>query len=392
LAKTVITKSTPVKGDIGAVYDLLLSKLHKLGYEESSTVWPTEIEVKKGKGGMFAKSLKDAKTVLKATLVQASGNVNIMFEYTLSVPSSFVDKDDNVIEQEFKKLRHQLSGTLSQKEKLCDVCLSPINSEENYCTNCGRSADKPKDVEKAGEQQVIFDPNKIPFGIKSVDDSLYGGIPKNSVVLITSQTCEEKDNLITKFVETGLDESGIVVYIASDFKMDKKEQISKNPEFFEVICNAQAQVRRTSEKGDMHCIKVSGVERLNELSVAMATMLNNISRESDFEKKPKRIVIDILSDMLLSNQSVNTRKWLRETITKLKIKGFTILALLNPHMHAKEETQALLDLFDGQINIYEKDVEGNSMVFMQVKRMNNTKYSTKETILERENLWVSTSD
>ena len=96
--------------------------------------------------------------------------------------------------------------------------------------------------------------------------------------------------------------------------------------------------------------------------------------------------------MLLSNQSVNTRKWLRETVTKLKAKGFTILALLNPHMHTKEETQALLDLFDGQISLFEKDIQGNTRIFMQVKRMNNTKYSSKDTILIKENLWVGASE
>ena len=284
MAKTVITKSTPARGDIGAVYDLVLKKLHDLGYEESSTVWPTEIEVKRGKGGMFAKSLADAKTVVKATLVQASETVNIMFEYTLSVPSSFVDKDDNLIEKEFKKLKHELSGTMAQKEKLCDVCLSTINANENFCRNCGRSADKPK-TSQSGEQDVVFDPNKIHFGIKLVDDALYGGIPKNSVVLITSPTCEEKDNLITKFVESGLDENGIVVYLSSDFKMDQNERIVKNPKFYEIICNAQAEVRKTEEKGDMHCIKISGVERLNELTASITTMLNNVSQVNDFEIK-----------------------------------------------------------------------------------------------------------
>lgn len=391
MGKTVITKSTPAKGDIGAVYDLVLKKLHELGYEDTSTIWPTEIVAKRGKGGMFAKSLDDAKTEIKTTLVQSSENVNIMFEYTLNVPSSFVDKDDNIIEKEFKKLKHELSGTMSQKAKLCDVCLSPINADENFCRSCGRSATKSKNSE-SGEQEVIFDSNKIHFGIKMVDDALYGGIPKNSVVLITSPASEEKDNLLTKFVESGLDENGIVIYLASDFKMAQNDRISNNPEFFEIICNAQAEVRRTEQKGDMHCIKISGVERLNELTSSITTMLGNVSKQDDFDNKQKRIVIDVLSDMLLSNQSVNTRKWLRETITKLKAKGFTILALLNPHMHTKEDTQALLDLFDGQINIYEKEIHGNSRFFMQVKRMNNSKYSSKETILIKENLTIETSE
>lgn len=105
-------------------------------------------------------------------------------------------------------------------------------------------------------------------------------------------------------------------------------------------------------------------------------------------KKHKGLVLDILSDILLSNQSVNTRKWLRETITKFKQKNFTILATLNPHMHSKEDTQSLLDLFDGQIEIYEKEIENETRMFMRVKRLNNSRYSSKEIMLVRENLLI----
>ena len=91
--------------------------------------------------------------------------------------------------------------------------------------------------------------------------------------------------------------------------------------------------------------------------------------------------------MLLSNQSVNTRKWLRETFTKFKTENFTILAVLNPFMHSKEETHALLDLFDGQIDIYEKEAQGLSRMFMRVKRMSNSRFGSKETVLIRDTLW-----
>ncbi len=57
-------------------------------------------------------------------------------------------------------------------------------------------------------------------------------------------------------------------------------------------------------------------------------------------------------------------------------------------MHAKEEVQALLDLFDGQIELYEKDIEGNTKMYMRVKRMKNSRYSTRETELIRENMWI----
>jgi KaiC/GvpD/RAD55 family RecA-like ATPase len=134
-------------------------------------------------------------------------------------------------------------------------------------------------------------------------------------------------------------------------------------------------------------VKVKGVENLTELSLALTSLLNNIPFKEQ-SSKPRRFVFDVLSDMLLSTQSVNTRKWLRETVTKFRVKNFTIIALLNPYMHSKEEVHALLDIFDGQIDLFEKEKEDTNRIFMRVKRMNNTKYSSKEVELAREDLWI----
>ena len=391
MGKTVITKNATAQGDIGAVFDVLKKNVEAVGFEEISTIWPTELEFKRGKGGMFATKIKDVKTVLKISLVQAAANVNLLFEYTLGVPSSFMDKNDNHIEDEFRKLKHGLSGIAApQEDKICDVCLTPILRGENFCRSCGRSSQRNL-TQTAGqnpsELDVTFDQSKIAFGFKELDDSLYGGIPGNSIVLITSPACEEKDLILTRFMETGLDDSGIIVYVSSDLKTGQNKL--ESTEFYQVVCNSQAEVRRTSGDGanTQNCVKISGVERLNELSLALTNLLNTISKNEDYKEKPRRLVIDILSDMLLSNQSVNTRKWLRETFTKFKIENFTILAVLNPFMHSKEETQALLDLFDGQIDIYEKEAQGLSRMFMRVKRMSNSRFGSKETVLIRDTLW-----
>jgi len=387
------------KGDIGAIFDELMKRLTELNYNEESSTWPTEMEFKRGKKGMFAKNLLEVKTVLKVSLRQASDNVNMLFEYKLGIPSSYVNKDDNEVIQEFIKLKHEMVGAApshsASSEKLCDVCLNPFVPGENFCRTCGRSANRQK-VEAPTQAQaqtpeqpidVSFDPNRVAFGQKIVDDTLYGGIPKNSVMLITAPACEEKDLIVTRFMETGLDQSEIVVSISSDSIMDQNSKAVLNQAFYQVICNPQAELVASQGNAE-NTVMVKGVERLTELSVALTTLLNNISRIPENIAKPKRLVVDILSDTLLSNQSVNTRKWLRETITKFKARNFTILSILNPHMHAKEEVQALLDLFDGQIELYEKDVEGYTKMYMHVKRMKNSRYSTRETELIRENMWI----
>lgn len=394
MAKTTLSRSFTVKGDIGATFFTIKRKLEELNFTETSTVWPSALEFRRGKGGMFAKDLKDVKTDLKASLKQASDHVNILFEYTFHVPSSYIDKDRNFIEQEFMRLKHELTGTSPQdtakKGTICDVCLSPIGEGESFCRNCGRSAKRQKtEIQDSKELDVEFDPNRVAFGQKTVDDVLYGGIPQNGVVLITSPACEEKEIILTRFIETGLDQGETVVYVSTDTKMTENEKIVQNNKFYQVICNSQVEL--TSKCITENCLQVKGVERLTELSVALTTMLNNVAKTTENNEKTQRLVLDILSDTLLSNQSVNTRKWLRETITKFKQKNFTILATLNPHMHSKEDTQSLLDLFDGQIEIYEKELQNETRMFLRVKRLNNNRYSSKETMLVRENLLIHNS-
>jgi KaiC/GvpD/RAD55 family RecA-like ATPase len=391
MANTVITKSMITSGDIGATYDTVLKKLTSLGFSESSTTWPSDMELKRGKRGMLARNFHDIKTTLKVSLKQVSNNVNILFEFNFAIPKSYISEKE--MEQEFTKIKHEITAStaphITEKEKICDVCLNPIAVGENFCRNCGRSATRQK-AEPVGQSNeelaVMFDPNKVAFGQKTVDDTLYGGIPKNGVLLITSPACEEKEIIVTRFVETGLDQTEIVVYITTDNKFGQNEKIMQSQFLYQVICNPQIDLGSLKCVAE-NCVQVRGVERLTELSVALTTLLNNVEKISG-QENPKRLVIDMLSDTLLSNQSVNTRKWLRETITKFKQKNFTVLATLNPHMHSKEDVQSLLDLFDGQVEIYEKELQGELRMFMRVKRLNNSRYSSKEVQLVREDLLI----
>jgi len=388
MGKSSFTNSMTMSGDIGATYDLILRKISEIGFTESSSTWPSDIVFKRGKKGMLARSIGDIKTELKISLKQASGNVNIFLELTFGVGKSFFEQND--VDELFEKIKREiLSATThgSTQGKICDICLNPIAAGEEFCKNCGRSANRQK-IETVQETKsnlnVSFDPNKVQFGQKIVDDALYGGIPKNSVVLITSPACEEKDIIVSRFVETGLDQSEVVINISADNKISQNVNSEKNKLFYQVICNAQADNANTQCLTE-NCVNVKGVERLTELSVALTSLLNNISKNIE-ESKPKRVVINIISDTLLSNQSVNTRKWLRETITKFKQKNCTILATLNPHMHTKEEAQSLLDLFDGQIDLYEKEINGEPRICMRIKRLSNSQYSTKECNLIREDM------
>lgn len=385
---STITKSITIGGDIGAVYDALKKTLADAKFAEVSTTWPSYIELSRGKGSLLAKSVKDAKTVLKVSLKQAADNVDILLEYTFSLPASYV-KDNEEIEEEFVKIKHSISdaGRGSGDGLVCDICFMPLRQGDKFCRSCGRSAGRRAPAKAAPSSpaatEVAFDPTRVPFGQKLIDDALCGGIPNNAALLITSPACEEKDMIMTRFMEAGLDQQETVVYVSTD---NVAKKLKSKPAFYHVLCNPQADLMVPEQAKNV--VKIKGVDRLTELSMVLTSLLGSITTAADNSRK--RLVLNILSDMLLSSQAVNTRKWIGETITKFKVKDFTIVALLNPHMHSKEETHALLDMFDGQIDIYERESSHDlPQMFMRIKRLSNSRYSSKEIELAREDLWVS---
>jgi hypothetical protein len=59
---------------------------------------------------------------------------------------------------------------------------------------------------------------------------------------------------------------------------------------------------------------------------------------------------------------------------------------MNPQMHPSQEFQAVLDLFEGEIDIYEKETEKGSEKFLKIKKMANQRYLKDELLLKEEDL------
>jgi len=94
----------------------------------------------------------------------------------------------------------------------------------------------------------------------------------------------------------------------------------------------------------------------------------------------------MISDVLLQHHAVQTRRWLTALIPELKSAGFTTLAVIDPQIHPPEELHTVLGLFEGEINIHEKETEKGSQKFLKIKKMSNQRYLENELPLRRENL------
>jgi tetratricopeptide (TPR) repeat protein len=230
----------------------------------------------------------------------------------------------------------------------------------------GKEVSKPKPVEH------------VSSGYADLDRLLYGGIPRNYAVALTSPSCDERDLLIRSFLEKGAEKGEVTFYITIDASVAKAlaEKFVSNLQLF--VCNPEADA---IIKDQSDTVKLKGVENLTDISIALTSAIRQLDPSL---KGPRRICLGLVSDVLLQHHAVETRRWLTALMTKLKSEEFTTLAVVDPKMHPSEELYAILGLFEGEINIYEKETEKGVGKFLKIRRMSDQKYLEDELLLTRE--------
>jgi KaiC/GvpD/RAD55 family RecA-like ATPase len=223
-------------------------------------------------------------------------------------------------------------------------------------------------------------PGRITTGYVDLDSLLFGGIPENHAVILTSPSCNERDLLIKRFIEAGVKEGQITFYITIEASgvRDLAEEFQSN--FYLFVCNPRAD---TMIKSLPNVFKLKGVENLTNLGIALSSAFRRLEASTE---GPRRACIEIVSDVLLQHHAVTTRKWLTGLIPDLRSRGFTTLAVVNPLMHPSEEVHAILGLFEGEINISEKETKKGLERFLKIRKMLNQRYLESELPLRREKL------
>jgi KaiC/GvpD/RAD55 family RecA-like ATPase len=209
---------------------------------------------------------------------------------------------------------------------------------------------------------------RIATGYVNLDRLLGGGIPKSYAVVLTGPPCDERELLIKKFLETGTKQGEIVFYATNDPGVMKTLAEESPSNFYLFVCNPQADA---IVKSAPNVLKLKGVENLTDISIALTNAIHKLDTSL---KKPRRICMGIISDVLLQHHAVQTRRWLIGLITELKSAGFTILAVMDPQIHASEEVQAIVGLFEGEINIHEKETKKGLEKYLKIKKMSKQKY------------------
>jgi len=234
----------------------------------------------------------------------------------------------------------------------------------------------------AHQAQPTFEvlPGRIATGFSQLDALLFGGIPENYAILLESPSIDERTLLAHKFLEAGVRSGQITFYITSEPGNVGRLAEEYQSSFFLIVCNPQAD---TMIRDLPNVFKLKGVENLTEIDIAITRVFRNMG---PLVAGPRRMCIELVSDVLLQHHAVTTRKWLSGLLPNLKSKGFTTLAAIDPNMHPEEEVRAVLGLFDGEIRISVKETVMGTEKILRIRRLYNQRFLENELVLNREKL------
>ena len=247
-----------------------------------------------------------------------------------------------------------------------------------------------KDIEKVEARMMYIETGQaalkpkfighVATGYADLDKLLYGGIPPNYAVVLTSPPCDERDLLIKSFLEIGAKKGEVAFYVTTNPGLAKTLAEEYQPNLYLFVCNPQADA---IVKDLPNIFKLKGVENLTDISIALTTAIRKLDPSL---KVARRACISLISDVLLQHRAVQTRRWLAALVPELQSEGFTTLAVIDPEMHPPQEARAVLDLFEGEISIYEKETEKGLGKYLKIKKMANQKYLENELLLTKTGL------
>jgi tetratricopeptide (TPR) repeat protein len=212
-------------------------------------------------------------------------------------------------------------------------------------------------------EEVLLE-DRVTTGTLELDSLLLGGVPKEYAVALSGPPCDERELIINNFLKVGVEE-GITFYVSTE--ATGLEGLLENSNFCLFLCNSKP---KTSVPNVPNVYKLQNKADITNLGIALTKAYRSI----DQSVNNKRVCVEILSDVLLKHGVNTTREWLSGLITDLGAKGFTILAAIDPNMHATEHANAVINLFDGEISVTKTKDPLECKTSIRIEKLRNQDY------------------
>ncbi len=217
----------------------------------------------------------------------------------------------------------------------------------------------------------------IPTGCAEIDKSLGGGIPVGHSIIVVSPPYDEKDLLIESIISSSI-RCGLSIFFVSRQMLRNRTLTNKFKENFYAFT---PRAEKTSKGSNI--FRIMDVQNPNDFNISLAKVMEPLIDDA----KQKVIVLDqLVSDVLLEHKALVARRWLDEFLVKRKSEGFTVIVTLNPLMVSDQQQQALVDLFDGVLEICEKEFLERAKRYLIIRKMYARTYSDVPVELDRSRL------
>ena len=238
-----------------------------------------------------------------------------------------------------------------------------LNPKVHYLDELGQNKSLQLRTLEISVEEVRLE-DRVSTGTQELDSLLLGGIPSEYAIVLTGPPSDEREYLIRNFLEAGIKDDEIVFYVSTEAY--ELETLIEKSNFHLFLCNPKP---KTKVPDLPNVYKLRSKTDLTNLSISLAKAYRNI-----YSSKKKRICVDIVSDVLVDYETKATRKWVSELITDLGSKGFTMLAVINPDIHPHDQARAIIDLFDGEINLTETEDPLECKKSIRVRKLRNQDY------------------
>jgi hypothetical protein len=202
-----------------------------------------------------------------------------------------------------------------------------------------------------GRSALVPVRTRVSTGYLRLDEALHGGFLEGSAIVLTARAGDEVPILFGNFLKTSTQMELLICR-----SLSAAGEISQSSGNVKLLISGEKPLPPSQ-----NVIAGKSIDNLTEMNFKIDETINSI--------QPKRLVLENLSDILLRHKALQTRKWLSEVLEKLRSKRITTLAVLDPYMHASEEAEAVVNLFDGNLELIEKDVSGTIGKFLRINWM-----------------------
>jgi len=323
---------------------------------------PLQLRLEPASGNTLAAG---SETELKITLENRTVGEMLVknCDLHLSPETSLLEPNKPSYDLEGLKLQPGEAHVMKARIRAIQIGQGRVSARATIIDLRGRS----KIIEAPCVLSIVEREGRLSTGSPIADSLLLGGLPRRSVALLTSPACDEKDSLVQGFCAIA---PGATVYVSTD--VERSAELHKlYPELKLVVCSPQADLLPTTE-----FIQVSrSLRNISEIDDLLTHALETIHDESP------RVLIQLVSDILLLQKGVATRHWLADLLPRLRARNCTVLAELNPRMHGTQEVNALLDLFDGRMEIVEHEETEQPVRFLRITSLRGHKYLPHQALL-----------